>query len=238
METPAPGPTTAALSVRMRVAPLLFKHSHHCALGQARFRCKSWRCRRCRRWALARDFARLRTALTARVWPAFYLVLTPPKPGLDEDAWKHSRHALGRLLRRASRRLGRMVWTAVWEQSRKGRLHINLILQGPALTPKGLKALLRRYLVTSGFGRIHYCKPVERKLALAGYLSKSSQLPFSAPQGFQRLRASRGFLPRRLDWRPRVRHAPPASSYARLASREIDEVAVEASKSVPAGTCV
>lgn len=200
----------ASPTVRAFSQPLP-KRSHYCALGRSRFACFSWRCPKCRRRHLAQSFARLRTALTSRVGPLFYLVLKVPMS--TRDPWRAAQRGWNRLLRRATRRFGRLGYALVWEQNDQGHPHANVIMHGRALTPDRLSDFLRENARACGL-LADYCEPVKDKLRLSGYMSKASQLPLAAPASegkgrpWRRVRASRGFLPRRLNARVRRAGAP------------------------------
>ena|SRR5882672_10846098 len=195
------------------LTPPLPKRSYYCALGRSKFACRSWRCPRCRRRHLAQSFARLRDALTRRVGRFYYLVLEVPLR--TRDPWHAASRAVDCLLRRAARRFGKLGYYLCWEQNDQGHPHANVILHSRALPEPELTAFLRENARACGLSPAVYCEPVQDKGALAGYLSKSKQLPLAAPvsegsgRPWRRTRASRGFLPRALTSRPKKRRAVP-----------------------------
>jgi len=156
---------------------------------------------------LAVDFRRIKEAMSSRVGTFWYVVLSfPPTGGHPWRAWRRAQHASNRLLRRASRRFGKFGMIAVWEESAPGRPHLNLVLRHPSISRDSLHAFLRDSLVQCGLGQVFYAEAVESKRAVASYLSKSEQLPHSAPPSWRRMRASKGAMPR--VWRKAKKKTP------------------------------
>lgn len=202
------------------------------------FRCRSWRCRRCRRDVAKVDYARISTALRS-VPPdeLVYMVLTLDQRR-DFARGMTKQDAYASLLRRwqsfvqwMRRHCGRVRYVMTVEQHRSGWPHANVILHAPTLRrqiewtdsldePLGRKPReaglapdwLRDAAESCGLGRRLWTEQPRSVEAMAGYVvklahqetltgevAKLSQVPLKAPRGFRRLRASPGFLPKRLS---------------------------------------
>lgn len=100
------------------------------------FRCKSWRCPRCRGHVGLIDYARCAQALAGgHRW--LYCVLTLPAEARKRPIWERYRDAGKRwdqaLRKRLQRRYGRIQYLQTWEQHRDGTPHLNVVLGGDAL---------------------------------------------------------------------------------------------------------
>lgn len=101
------------------------------------FRCKSWRCPRCRPWVGLVDYARIASALCSRDrW--LYLVLTMPSTDhSNPDRWSVYREAgrrwRDRLLPALTREHGPIEYVQTWEQHRTGVPHVNVVLRSDSL---------------------------------------------------------------------------------------------------------
>lgn len=180
------------------------------------FRCKSWRCQDCRREVAARDFARVYAALSPLpVDELVYLVATLDQRadaarGMTKQA-AYGASLLRRLksfiqwIRRNHDRGARYVLTV--EQHRSGWPHVNVILHAPELAASLAKekkrkdGLAPRWLrdeaVSCNLGPRMFAEAADDIGALAGYIVKVTEAPWTAPKRMRRLRASKGFLPRR-----------------------------------------
>jgi hypothetical protein len=137
-----------------------------------RFKCRSWRCRRCA-WEVQReDYRRVEAAATSRSW-WLYAVLTFD-PAAWPDPWAAYQGASRlwdkRLRRRLEREYGRLDYLQTWERTRRGWPHVNLLLRSPAL--EGLVRGMpnrRRWIEEGGHGRgrLAHWTPWRRYLAAA-----------------------------------------------------------------------
>ncbi len=143
--------------------------------GQVRackFKCRSWRCRRCA-WEVQReDYRRVEHAATRHPW-WLYVVLT-----FDPAAWPHpwaayqgaSRLWDKRLRRRLEREYGRLQYVQTWERTRRGWPHVNLLLRSDALEER-VRAMRNRHRWIEegghGRGRMAHWTPWRRELAVA-----------------------------------------------------------------------
>jgi hypothetical protein len=193
---------------------LLWKEGDQNRFYAIRLRCKSWRCPVCRPKVNARDYHRIREGIRNHPGGYVYMVLT-----LHQRKWpeKYAAYAaLSRLWRklrgRIERRWGKLHYVAVVERHRNGWPHIHLAIQNDALwgecadgkAENFSRRQLKPHAVASGFGFVTSIERVRSTDAIAGYLIKltsdaestgDAQVPFEAPKGFRRLRASQGFLP-------------------------------------------
>lgn len=103
---------------------------------EAPFRCKSWRCPRCRSDVALVDYARIAQALAAR-GPWVYVVVTLPGAARRASIWSQYRE-VGRIWDRRMRgrlrrRYGRVEYVQTWESHRNGTPHANVVLGGESL---------------------------------------------------------------------------------------------------------
>lgn len=129
------------------------------------WRCKSWRCPRCRPAVALRDYNRLCWALEREPrW--IYLVLTAP-PELHRQPPVRSFRALGeawrkRLRHRIVREHGKVLYIQTWERHKSGVAHVNIALRTESLIAdaesRGVawRGWLLEQARQSGFGRIGF----------------------------------------------------------------------------------
>jgi len=100
------------------------------------FRCRSWRCPKCRSRVGLVDYARVAQALETH-GPWVYVVLTLPGHWRRINIWERYRQAgdlwNSRLRKRLQRRYGRVLYVQTWEQHRDGTPHVNVVLGGKRL---------------------------------------------------------------------------------------------------------
>lgn len=181
------------------------------------FRCHSWRHEGdCSRWANAQAFVRIRDAVKRHDTPPVYMVLTvdPKRFGLLGEAYTALCGAFQRFRQRLEYRLGKIDYCSLVEQHKSGFPHMNVLIHNypmyDAVTAEAdlpaqgrpFKGWVERVLVECGLGSICWMEAVRSEEAIAGYFTKLIaetakvlQLPVNAPDGFRRLRASRGYLP-------------------------------------------
>lgn len=158
-----------------------------------RFRCRSWRCPRCRRAVAFQDYARIACGIGSRaLW--VYLVLTMPAEARELPLWQRyveaKRRWRGAFRKGLVRRWGKSVYVQTWEAHRDGTPHLNLCLSGEAAERMiaggkhgrvlNARGELRDLAVRSGFGPVLWVEPAwtpqpgsERPLdGLASYLVK------------------------------------------------------------------
>lgn len=157
------------------------------------FRCRSWRCARCRSAVAFQDYARIAQGISTRdVW--VYVVLTLPAEARRLSLWDRFNGAKaiwrGPFRKALARRWGPSVYVQTWEAHRDGTPHLNLCLSGPAASAMiaggshgrvlNVRSELRDMAVRSGFGPVLWVEPAwtpregaERPLdGLASYLVK------------------------------------------------------------------
>lgn len=179
----------------------------------------------CARWVNAQTFVRIRDAAKNHPIKPLYMVLTMSRVmfrGIPTDnqakrtakAYRKVYEAFTLFHHRMAYHYGKMAYVALIERHKDGFPHLNLIIHNQAmydlaqgemdLQPKDRpwKGMVEGILEECGFGRICYIDPVRSVDEIAGYFtkliaeaSKTLQLPTNAPEGFRRLRASRGYLP-------------------------------------------
>lgn len=197
---------------RSRWSLLSFPSAGECvgkgSVRASRFKCRSYRCRRCS-WEVAReDFRRVELGAGSASW-WLYVVLT-----FDPSAWADRWAAYSgasrlwdkRLRRRLERSWGRLDYVQTWERTARGWPHMNLLLRSDDLEAhvKGLanrrrwieegghgKGRLahwtpwRRWLASAapaaGFGRRVWCEVVDSTESMAAYLVKVAH-EFSSAQ--------------------------------------------------------
>ena len=176
------------------------------------FRCRSWRCPRCRKFRAAQDFARLHEACDGQTSQTVaMMVLT-----FDQSAWKrrglneaHAYKALYRMWTELRRRLvrvfgyamgatkykeamelGRFDYCATIERHRNGWPHLQVMLVGEPmrlLQGHGWRRLRREVLnplaMACGFGRRFYIAPARSVDDLGGYMVKVAGRMEDAPTG-------------------------------------------------------
>jgi hypothetical protein len=181
------------------------------------FKCHSWRHEGdCSRWANAQAFCRIRDAVKAHETPPVYMVITvdPKRYSGRSGAYRALHRAFTRFKQRLEYRVGRIDYCSLVEEHQSGYPHMNLLIHNypmfdmvssemdlPA-QKRPFKRWIEESLEVSGLGSVCWMEPVESEEAIAGYFckliaetAKVLQLPVSAPDGFRRLRASRGYLP-------------------------------------------
>jgi len=167
-----------------------------------RFKCRSWRCRRCA-WEVQReDFRRVELAASSSTW-WLYVVLTFD-PAAWSNPWEAYRGASRlwdkRLRQRLEHGWGRMTYLQTWERTRRGWPHMNLLLRSDELEGhvRGLKnrhrwidegghgagrlahwTPWRRWLASAapacGFGRRVWVEVVDSPESMAAYLVKVAE---------------------------------------------------------------
>lgn len=168
----------------------------------SRFKCRSWRCRRCA-WEVAReDYRRVEAAATSRPW-WIYAVLTFD-PASWPDRWSAYRGASRlwdkRLRRRLERAFGRLDYLQTWERTRREWPHVNLLFASDRLRryveerPQRRRWIeegnhgrgrlahwtaFRKWLAVAapaaGFGRRVWVEVVDSRESMAAYLVKVAE---------------------------------------------------------------
>jgi hypothetical protein len=188
-----------------------------CELRVQPFRCRSWRCERCR-WGRNQDDARLiRDIIELSGGPGLwvYTVLTfDQRVSVGRyEAFQSIYDQFRCLTKRLRRRFGDVQWISTVEQHASGWPHINVLFYSARMVERHGEAAyrlrddIRHQAVAVGFGCIvSRVEPIDDVQALSGYIvkvadqagrvggemSKPSQLPLLAPPRFRRLRISRG----------------------------------------------
>lgn len=181
------------------------------------FKCHSWRHEGdCSRWANAQAFCRIRDAVKRHETPPVYMVITvdPKRFGVVGEAYTALYGAFQRFKQLLEYRVGKIDYCSLVEQHKSGFPHMNVLIHNFPLydavkaemdlapQDRPFKGWVERALVHSGLGSVCWMEPVTDEEAVAGYFTKLIaetakvlQLPVTAPDGFRRLRASRGYLP-------------------------------------------
>ena len=104
------------------------------------FHCGSWRHvgSRCAKWKLYKDYLKIREGLKKNLGRSIYVVLTHQErfAGDRYDHWKDLSRRWDRKLRPRlmyEKRLGRFDYGQTWEQTKKRKAHINMVLYGLGL---------------------------------------------------------------------------------------------------------
>lgn len=151
------------------------------------FRCKSWRCPKCRPWVFKRDFSRIMTALESRKrWAVAVLTVNQKKwisgkASSYDNLWRPCQ----RLRQRLTRVLGEMVeYVSIVEQHLEGWPHVNYALTWRTLEEMDAEnvadylAKVERWLKDNapecGIGYEVYCKPMASMKAIARYFTDKS----------------------------------------------------------------
>jgi hypothetical protein len=140
------------------------------AVRACRFKCRSWRCRRCA-WEVAReDYRRVERAASSADW-WLYVVLTFD-PAAWSDPWAAyagaSRLWDKRLRRRLEREWGKLAYLQTWERTRRGWPHVNLLIRSADLQEHVSKLQNKRRRIDqggNGAGRLAHWTPWRRWLA-------------------------------------------------------------------------
>lgn len=186
-----------------------------------RFRCRSWRCDRCR-WGRNQDDARLIRSLITdnggkRAW--LFTVLTfrrTGRPGSRALAYRCMHNCFKKLMKRLRRRFDpHLQYVLVVERHRSGWPHANVLFRSSEMvrawkaSARRLRHDIREHAIAVGFGYIlRTIDPIRDLDRCAGYVVKIadrstralateatgalSQMPIEAPPRFRRLRISRG----------------------------------------------
>lgn len=163
-------------------APAMLSEIEGIRLG---FRCKSWRCDRCRKFCFGRDYARVATGLEARpTWLFVVLGFNQARwTGGSRSCWKNAWRPIQRLRQRLARVVGGSVeFISTMEQHKSGWPHANLAIRFDLLDrvePEDLDEFARcveRWIKDTGpsvgLGHSVYCEVLDGAGRAAAYFSK------------------------------------------------------------------